>query len=238
MSLGDSAAEPIPGTSQFQTSDSEWAALGLSTRTGRTLARLVIHVVNLASNLLGDDWLGKHLRVVLLRRSGMRCGSGTSIHGGTYFTVPWHLHTGRSCFVNRNCYFDLESSIRMGDDVVIGHGSTFVTTHHEIGPPTRRAGTAVGSGITIGSGTWIGSNVMVLPGVTIGDGAVVAAGAIVTRSVPANALVGGVPARVMRLLSATGGEPPAPDSGDGHQGSPQAPSSASALSEMSGRAAS
>lgn len=43
-----------------------------------------------------------------------------------------------------------------------------------------------------------GANVTVLPGVSIGDGAVVAAGAVVTKDVPADTVVGGVPARVIR----------------------------------------
>ena len=52
--------------------------------------------------------------------------------------------------------------------------------------------------IRIGRHVWIGANATVLPGVTIGDGAIIAAGAVVTRDVPENAIVGGVPARIMR----------------------------------------
>lgn len=52
--------------------------------------------------------------------------------------------------------------------------------------------------VTIGNDVWIGANVCVLPGVTIGDGAVLAAGAVVTKDVPAYAIVGGVPAKVIK----------------------------------------
>lgn len=50
----------------------------------------------------------------------------------------------------------------------------------------------------MGNHVWIGTRVTLLPGVTVGDGAVIAAGAVVTKDVPAGALVGGVPAKVLK----------------------------------------
>jgi virginiamycin A acetyltransferase len=52
--------------------------------------------------------------------------------------------------------------------------------------------------IVIGNDVWIGANAIILPGVTIGDGAIVAAGAVVSRDVPPYAIVGGVPAKILR----------------------------------------
>jgi acetyltransferase-like isoleucine patch superfamily enzyme len=54
--------------------------------------------------------------------------------------------------------------------------------------------------VKIGNGVWIGANVTILPGVTVGENAVIAAGAVVTKDVPANSIVGGNPARVIRML--------------------------------------
>ncbi|MFQ5632708.1 MAG: DapH/DapD/GlmU-related protein, partial [bacterium] len=52
--------------------------------------------------------------------------------------------------------------------------------------------------ITIGDDVWLGSNVVVIAGVTIGDGCVVAAGSVVTKDIPAYAIAGGVPAKVLK----------------------------------------
>jgi acetyltransferase-like isoleucine patch superfamily enzyme len=52
--------------------------------------------------------------------------------------------------------------------------------------------------IVIGREVWLGASVTVVPGVTIEDGAIVGAGAVVTRDVPANAIVAGVPAKLIR----------------------------------------
>lgn len=55
--------------------------------------------------------------------------------------------------------------------------------------------------ITIGKNVWIGAHVTVLAGVTIGDNAVVAAGAVVNKDVPADTVVAGVPAKIIKKLN-------------------------------------
>jgi acetyltransferase-like isoleucine patch superfamily enzyme len=54
------------------------------------------------------------------------------------------------------------------------------------------------SKVIIGNDVWLGANVIVLDGINIGDGAIIAAGSVVTRDVPPYAIVGGVPARIIR----------------------------------------
>lgn len=54
--------------------------------------------------------------------------------------------------------------------------------------------------IVLGKRVWVGSNSTILQGVTIGDNAIIAAGAVVTKDVPANTVVGGVPAKFIRNI--------------------------------------
>jgi maltose O-acetyltransferase len=78
--------------------------------------------------------------------------------------------------------------------VDIGQETNIWTLQHDVADDFHRA---IGAGVVIEDYAWIASRVTILPGVRIGRGAVVATGAVVTRDVPAMAVVGGVPARVI-----------------------------------------
>jgi maltose O-acetyltransferase len=124
-----------------------------------------------------------------------------TVHGGTYVTRPANLRIGHGTFFNRNCYLDLEGVLTIGRNVTVGHGTTFITAYHEIGPAEKRCAPSSGLPIEVGDGAWVGANVTILPGVVVGRGAVVGAGAVVVHDVPENAVVAGSPARVRRVLA-------------------------------------
>jgi acetyltransferase-like isoleucine patch superfamily enzyme len=173
-----------------------------------TLQRVGNHLVNAVSTVVGDDVVGRALRRGILRLAGAPLRRSAHVMGGTYFSRPANLRVGERCLVNRGCYLDLHDTITLGDDVVIGHGTAVITSRHRLGPEERRAGGVEGVPVTISSGSWVGANVTILPGVTVGRGAVVAAGAVVTSNVPANSVVAGVPARVVRRLDLPAELPP------------------------------
>lgn len=91
----------------------------------------------------------------------------------------------------------------IGSHVNLAQGITVTALNHNFEDTSKRIDEQGISTkpVVIGDDVWIGSNAVVLPGVTIGRHAVVAAGAVVTKDVPDNCVVGGVPAKVIKLLA-------------------------------------
>jgi acetyltransferase-like isoleucine patch superfamily enzyme len=109
------------------------------------------------------------------------------------------IRVGRHVFINQNCtLYDL-AEIRIGDDVMIGPNVSIITASHPVAPSERRA-YVIGRPIVIANNVWIAAGATIIGGVTVGENSVVAAGAVVTRDVPANTLVGGNPARIIRSI--------------------------------------
>jgi maltose O-acetyltransferase len=156
-------------------------------------------LVNLASWLLGVDRVSARLRRELLRLYGWQIGAATLIDAPSF--AYGAVVIGAGCYINRDCYFDGETTITLGDRVLVGPGAMFLTGSHQLGSHRQRGGALEARPIQVGAGAWIGARATILPGVHIGDGAVVAAGAVVTADVPPDTLVAGVPAQVKRTLS-------------------------------------
>lgn len=111
---------------------------------------------------------------------------------------PRRLRIGADCVIGPQVLLDARGGITLGRSVNISTGTRLMTAKHLIDEPDFPA---VEEPIVVGDRVWIGLGATILGGVTIGEGAVVAAGAVVTRDVPAFAVVGGVPARVLRERS-------------------------------------
>ncbi len=116
-----------------------------------------------------------------------------------------NITIGNNVFINSGCHFQDQGGIEIGDGALIGHNVVLATINHDLTPENNRRNHY--APITIGANVWIGSNAVVLPGVTIGEWAVVAAGAVVTKDVEPYAVMGGVPAKVIKKITTEVNQP-------------------------------
>ncbi|MEW1980495.1 DapH/DapD/GlmU-related protein [Citricoccus sp. NPDC079358] len=113
---------------------------------------------------------------------------------------------GERVFLNSGCAFQDQGGITIGDGCQIGHNTVIATLNHALDPMHRLD--MEPAPVVLGTNVWVGSNATILPGVTIGDNAVVAAAAVVTKDVPADSVVLGSPARVVRSVTGETGVSP------------------------------
>jgi UDP-2-acetamido-3-amino-2,3-dideoxy-glucuronate N-acetyltransferase len=128
------------------------------------------------------------------------CSIGDDTRIGTFVEIQRGARIGAACKIQSHTF--ICDGITIGDGVFVGHGVMFINDK-------RPRATADGGALQteddwelletrIEDGASLGSGSVILGGVTVGAGAIVGAGAVVTRDVPANAIVAGVPAKVIR----------------------------------------
>ena len=112
------------------------------------------------------------------------------------------ISIGKNCQIcNRFTAVSEGEGIEIGDNVLVGSSVTVLDSDfHEIDPEKRVGGNPKTGKVVLGDNVWIGDRVMILKGTTIGKNSVVAAGAVVSGEFPANVVIGGVPARVIREI--------------------------------------
>lgn len=102
---------------------------------------------------------------------------------------------GKGTVINHGCLLYTTGGIEIGQHVSISSGAWLMTGSHDMQDANF---VDVYKPIIIGDRAWIGARSTILGGVTVGAGSVVMAGAVVTRDVPPCAVVGGIPAKVIR----------------------------------------
>lgn len=141
----------------------------------------------------------KEIREYMCRITGRNIDESFRMFLPFYTDFGKNIRIGRSVFINACCCFQDQGGISIGDGTLIGHRVVIATINHGLRPEERMDHHI--APVRVGRNVWIGSGSILLPGVTIGDGATVAAGAVVTKDVPEGAVVGGVPAKILRQPS-------------------------------------
>lgn len=106
---------------------------------------------------------------------------------------------GKNVFINAGCRFQDQGGLTISEGCQVGHNVVIATLNHDFHPERRQS--IIPAPVVLQKNVWVGSNSTILPGVTIGENSVIAAGAVVSKDVPANVIVGGVPAKVIRSLT-------------------------------------
>ena len=123
-------------------------------------------------------------------------GNGTKVrvHGGK-------VHIGSKSVLGEEITFSTYEEISIGRECIIADRVMFIDFDHiiaDVEQPIRKQG-LYSKPVRVGNNVWIGYGASILRGVTVGDGAVIGTYAVVTKDVPPGAIVGGVPARVLRM---------------------------------------
>ena len=142
----------------------------------------------------------EEIRDILSELFGKAVPSTLRVFPPFYTDFGKNIEVGEDVFINACCHFQDHGGVRIGDGCQIGHNVVFATLNHGLSPEDRK--NTYPAPIVLGKNVWVGSNSTILQGVTIGDNAVVAAGAVVTKDVPANVVVGGVPAKIIKKITA------------------------------------
>jgi len=114
------------------------------------------------------------------------------------------VEIGAKTVIGQECTISAYKRVRIGEQCVIADRAMFIDFDHgvvEVERPIRSQGIYTRD-VEVGSNVWIGYGACILRGVSVGDNSIVGANSVVTKDVPANAVVAGIPARIIRMREA------------------------------------
>jgi acetyltransferase-like isoleucine patch superfamily enzyme len=148
---------------------------------------------NVSINALSANGINFGDHVSIARDSILFC-TGVIAHRGKGITI------GDRTGISARAYLAGQGGITIGRDVIMGPNVQVFSENHnfsDLSLTIKQQGVAT-QAVVIGNNCWLGAGVIILAGVTIGDGCVIAAGSVVNKSMPANSIIAGVPAKVVK----------------------------------------
>jgi acetyltransferase-like isoleucine patch superfamily enzyme len=153
----------------------------------------------------GPVFFGKHLQLQISPRGRVRFGRFVWIGDGTKIRChEGEVLIGDKTVLGQECTISAYRHVRIGEQCVVADRAMFIDFDHgvvEVERPIRQQGIYM-RGVEVGSNVWVAYGACVLRGVEVGDNSVIGTNTVVTKDIPANAVVGGVPARILRMREA------------------------------------
>jgi acetyltransferase-like isoleucine patch superfamily enzyme len=153
----------------------------------------------------GPVFLGKGLELHVEPRGEVSFGRFVWIGDGS--KIRCHegaVEIGAKTVMGQECTISAYQQVRIGEQCVIADRAMFIDFDHgvvEVERPIRLQG-IYKRDVEVGNNVWIGYGACILRGVSVGDNSVIGTNAVVTRDAPANAVVAGIPARIIRMREA------------------------------------
>ncbi|MGX5631086.1 acyltransferase [Bacillus thuringiensis] len=141
------------------------------------------------------------LNYLCVKRLAKSCGENVAIYSNVYLLNIEDLEIGDNISIHPMCYIDAIGGIQIKDDVSIAHATTILSSEHihdDLLVNIKDQGLRFKKTV-IENNVWIGAGVRILSGTQIKSGSIVAAGAVVKKEVQENLIVGGVPAKLLKI---------------------------------------
>lgn len=152
--------------------------------------------------------IGDNVEINALSKLGVTIGNNVSILKNTIIECTGviselgeGLVIGNNVGIAQNCFIQVRGKVIIEDNVIFGPNVSVFSENHIFDNPELPVNVQGVSrkGVKIESGVWIGTRAVILDGVTVGKNSIVAAGSIVNKDVPPYSIVGGVPAKLIKM---------------------------------------
>jgi len=172
---------------------------------GRWLRRRLLTAAGWRWRTDGPVFFGRGLELQVARGARIELGRFVWVGDGTKIRChEGSVEIGAKTVLGQECTISAYRRVRIGEECVIADRAMFIDFDHgvvEVERPIRAQGIYTRE-VEVGSNVWIGYGACILRGVRVGDNSIVGTNSVVTKDVPANAVVAGIPARIIRMRDA------------------------------------